>query len=156
MTRATIPRPVVITAAKQRGKPFQRGQSGNPSGKPSGARHRTTIAAEALLDGEADKLTRKAIDLALAGDVTAIRMCLDRILPPRRDRTIAFALPPIKTASDLILGAAALVQAIAEGDLTPTEADALSRLLANVATTLAASEFENRLAKLEAKSGDRK
>ena len=53
---------------KQRGRPFKPGQSGNPAGKPKGARNRSTIAAELLLEGEARALTRKAIELGLAGD----------------------------------------------------------------------------------------
>ncbi len=66
------------TAPKQRGRPFQKGSSGNPQGRPPGARNRTTLAAEALLDGEAEKLTRKAVTLALKGDVACLRLCLDR------------------------------------------------------------------------------
>jgi hypothetical protein len=66
------------TAGNQRGRPFKKGRSGNPAGKPKGARHRATVAAEALLDGEAEGLTRKAIEMALAGDGTALRLCLDR------------------------------------------------------------------------------
>src|SRR5262245_41119418 len=64
------------TARNQRGRPFVKGQSGCPAGKPRGARHRTTLAAEALLDGEAEALTRKAVELALNGDSTALRLCL--------------------------------------------------------------------------------
>ena len=63
-----------IAAAKQRGRPFQPGQSGNPKGKPKGARNRAPLAAEVLLDGEAEALTRKAIELALAGDTVALRI----------------------------------------------------------------------------------
>ena len=63
-----------IAAAKQRGRPFQRGQSGNPNGKPKGVRNRATLAAEALLDGEAEALTRKVVEMALAGDSTAMRL----------------------------------------------------------------------------------
>ena len=81
-------------AAKTRGRPFAKG---NP-GRPRGARHRVTLAAEALLDGEAEALARKAVELALAGDTLALRLCLDRILPPRRDRPIAFRLPPVGSA----------------------------------------------------------
>src|SRR6476659_8342128 len=46
---------------------FQKGESGNPQGKPKGTRHRVTIAAEILLEGEAEAITRKAIELAKAG-----------------------------------------------------------------------------------------
>ena len=56
------------TAGKQRGRPFKKGQSGNPSGRPQGSRHKATLAIEELLDGEADKLTRKAVEMALEGD----------------------------------------------------------------------------------------
>ena len=73
------------TAGKQRGRPFQKGQSGNPDGRPKGSRNATTIALETLLDGQATALTQKAIDVALTGDMPALRLCLDRILPPRKD-----------------------------------------------------------------------
>ena len=73
------------TAQKQSGR-FQKGQSGNPNGRPPGSRNKTTLAVDALLDGEAETLTRKAIELAKTGDVTALRLCLDRIAPVRKDR----------------------------------------------------------------------
>ena len=69
------------TDTKQ-GARFRKGQSGNPSGRPRGARNKTTRAVEALLDGEAEALTRKAIERALEGDTTALCLCLDRLLPP--------------------------------------------------------------------------
>jgi hypothetical protein len=62
---------------------FPKGQSGNPGGRPKGSRNATTIALETLLDGQATALTQKAIDVALTGDIPALRLCLDRILPPR-------------------------------------------------------------------------
>jgi len=64
-------------AGTQRGRPFAKGKSGNPAGKPKGARHRVTLATEALLDGEAEALTRKAVEMALAGDGAALRLCLE-------------------------------------------------------------------------------
>src|SRR5450631_4085582 len=139
-------------AGKQRGQPFQKGQSGNPAGKLKGTRHRATMAAETLLDGESEALTRKAVDLALAGDVTALRLCLDRILPPRRDRSISFALPAIKTSGDIVQASAAVANAVAEGALTPMEAASLSQLLSGDAKAIEVSEFEIRLSALEAKS----
>src|SRR5205823_6586133 len=66
-----------ITAGKQRGRPFRRGESGNSAGRPVGARHKATVAAETLLDGEAEGLTRKVLEMALAGDTVAMRLCLE-------------------------------------------------------------------------------
>lgn len=80
---------------------FRPGQSGNPAGKAKGTRNRTTQAIEALLDGKAEALTRRVIELAQDGDTVALRMCLDRLVPPRKDRPITLALPPIVTTDDL-------------------------------------------------------
>jgi hypothetical protein len=55
---------------------------------------------EALLDGEAEAIVRKAVEKAKEGDTTALRMCLERIVPPRKDRPVGFTFPPIKTAAD--------------------------------------------------------
>src|SRR5918993_735301 len=94
------------TAREQRrrgpGRPFAPGTSGDPGGRPAGSRHRTTLAMEELLDGEAEKLTRKAVDLALGGDMVAMRLCLDRTIPPRRDRPVLFALPPFESTADVV------------------------------------------------------
>ena len=73
-----------LTTPKQRGRPFAPGQSGNQNGRPKGARGKATMIAEALLDGEAEKLTRKAIEMALAGSEPCLRLCMERILPPKR------------------------------------------------------------------------
>ena len=81
-----------ITTGKQRGKPFKPGQSGNPAGRPGGTRNKATLAALQLLEGEASALTRKAIDAALGGDMVALRMCLDRIVAPTKDRPIRIFL----------------------------------------------------------------
>src|SRR6516225_7230100 len=80
------------------GRPFARGRSGNPSGRRPGSRNKATLAAAALLDGEFEALTRKAVELALAGDPTALRLCLERLLPPRRERAVTFRLPGLATA----------------------------------------------------------
>lgn len=55
---------------------FAPGVSGNPAGRPKGSRHKVTLAIEAMLEGEHEKLTRKAIDMALEGDGPALRLCL--------------------------------------------------------------------------------
>lgn len=133
------------------GTTFKPGQSGNPAGRPKGARNRTTLAIEALLDDEAEALTRKAIELALKGDMAAIRLCMDRIAPPRRDRPTPFELPPMGSANDAVQALSSIVKAVAEGDLTPGEAAELSKVVETYARTLETRDFEKRLAQLEAK-----
>src|ERR1700731_3331492 len=81
-----------------RGRPFEKGQWGDPLGRRVGCRNKTTIAAAALLAGEAEALTRKAVELALVGDPTALRLCIERALPQCRERAVKFALPPIESA----------------------------------------------------------
>lgn len=133
---------------KQRG--FTKGRSGNPKGKPKGAKNLVTRAAEALLDGEADKLTRKAIEMALAGDGFALRLCLERIIPPRKDRPVSFKMPAIDSAADAALLMGSLLQAVAEGRITPFEASELTKLVDSYCRTLETAEYEKRLAALEA------
>jgi hypothetical protein len=73
------------------GRALEKGRSGNPAGRRPGSRNKAaTLAAAALLAGESEALTRKAVELALAGDPTAMRLCIERLLPPRRERTVKF------------------------------------------------------------------
>ena len=126
------------------------GVSGNPAGRPAGSRNKATIAAQALLDGEAEAVARKAIELAKEGQMAAVRLVMDRICPPRKDRPVSFALPKLEQASDAVAAASAIVDAVASGDLTPSEAAELSRVVGAYATTLEVADFDARLRRLEA------
>ncbi|WP_457492272.1 DUF5681 domain-containing protein [Tardiphaga sp. P5_C7] len=137
------------TDRKQRGKPFDKGQSGNPNGRPKGSRNATTIALEALLDGEAEALTRKAIEMALAGDMQALRLCIDRILPVRKDRPVTFELPPISSAQDAAKVSSAVLAAVAAGELTPTDAGEISKLVETYVKAFETAELAERLDRLE-------
>lgn len=108
---------------------------------------------EQLLDGEAEDIARKAIELAKGGNTVAMRLVLERLLPPRRDRPVSFRLPRLTSADDAAKAAAALVEAVAAGDLTPSEAAELGRLVDSFTRALEASEFERRLAALEQQKG---
>ena len=121
---------------------------GNP-GKPKGTRHRTTQAVEALLDGEAEVLTRKAVELALEGDTTALRLCLERIAPPRREAPVTVDIPEIQTAGDLPKAIAVLLQAAGRGDLTPGEAGRLAALVGEAGKALELHDIEVRVQRLE-------
>jgi len=108
---------------------FKPGHSGNPNGRPKGSLNATTLAAQALLDGEAEILTRKAIELAKGGDLAALRLCIDRLVPPRKDRPVSFDLPKIESARDAANAISAVLTAVSTGDLTPAEASDVTRLL---------------------------
>jgi hypothetical protein len=129
---------------------WRKGTSGNPLGPPAGSRHRTTRALEALLDGEAEGLTRKAVEMALAGDTVALRLCLERLVPPRKDRPVALALPPLDGTPDLPAVTAALLTAAAAGELTPGEASELAKLVETHRRAIETADIERRLSVLEA------
>jgi hypothetical protein len=118
-----------IAVLKQRGRPFQPGHSGNPAGKPKGVRNRATLAAEALLEGEAKALTRKAVEMALAGDVAALRLCVERIIPPRKDRAVRLPLSRIETPQDAREAVNGVLAAVADGEITLAEASAALDLI---------------------------
>jgi hypothetical protein len=141
--------PAARTAKQQRGRPFKPGQSGNPIGRPAGSRNRVTLALEELMAGEVEGLTRKAIELAMAGDGPALRLCMERVYPPRKDRPVFFALPRLEKPSDAVKATAAIVDAVAAGDLTPSEASELSKVVDGFTRAVEAHEFEERLTKLE-------
>src|SRR5262245_21303200 len=110
------------TARKQRGRPFTKGQSGNPKGRPIGSRNKATAAPEALLGGEARTLTRKCINLAKKGNPTALRLCMERLLSPVKGRPVALTLPPVETVADVLKAQAVVISAIATGQITIDEA----------------------------------
>ena len=127
---------------------FKPGQSGNPAGRPKGSRHKTTLAIEALIDGDAEAIAKVAIEKAKAGDAGLIRALLDRV-SPLKDRHIPFALPEMNTAADAVKAAAAIAQAVAAGELTPGEASDLSDFVANYAKAIEINDIEARIRKLE-------
>ena len=127
------------------------GTSGNPAGRPKGARNRTTVAVEEILDGEAEALARKAIELALAGDTVALRLCLERIAPAKRERPTPFALPKLETAADAVQASAALVEAVAAGELTTAQAAELGKLVESYIKAIEVTDVVERLERLEAR-----
>ena len=147
-----------MTVAKTRNKQepkrqpgFQPGQSGNPKGRPQGSRNKASILAQELLDSEVETLVRRCIDLALAGDQTALRLCLERLLPPRKDMPISLALPKVETPADLIKALSAVFAAVTAGELTPMEAAPLGQLLEGLRRSIETNSLDERLEQLEAR-----
>ena len=134
---------------KQGGKRWPKGTSGNPAGKPKGTRHRATMAVQALLEGEAEALTRKCIELAQKGDTTALRLCMERLAPAVKSRAVNLALPAVETAPDILKAQAATVQAMAAGEITPDEAATVASVLEAKRRAIETVQLEERVMRLE-------
>jgi hypothetical protein len=129
--------------------PFEKGESGNPAGRPRGSRNRIALLMENLLSYEAEAIGRKAVEMAIKGDMAAIRLCMDRLAPARKEEPIAFELPPLEKPADSVAAAATLVAAVAEGELTPSEAAQLAKVIEVYVRAIETKVFDERLASLE-------
>ena len=128
---------------KARGRPFQRG---NPGRRP-GSRNKTTRLLEQLAEGHAEQLMQKAGDMALNGEVACLRMMLDRVSPPRKDRPVDIDTPPIKTSEDLHMAIDSIWSAPRDGRLTPAEAGAIAEVLERLTRVI---EFQDAVKRIEA------
>ena len=135
---------------KQRGKPH-RFQAGNQygRGRPQGSRNKATIALQELLDGEGEAITRVAVERAKSGDSTALRLCLERLIPEKRDRTVQLNFGSIETTAGVAQALDTLLQAVGAGEITPGEASTLASVLEARRRVIETQELEQRIAKLE-------
>ncbi len=133
---------------RPRGRPFPKGNGG----RKLGSRNRTTLLADALLEGEQEELLRKAIELAKAGDPQMLKFFLDRILP--KERPVKIDLPPLENHRDLTPVYTAILQAVARGEVAPNEGSALMALVANLARFIDDADVEARLRRLETELND--
>ena len=141
---------------KQRGRPFQKGQSGNPAGRPRGCLNRSTRAAQRLLEGEAESLTRKAVELALGGDQAALRLCLDRLIAPHRERLVPLSIPRLRQPGDLAVAMETIGAAIGRGVIAPGEAVKLARVVETFMQSIELRDFDSRLRAVEESVGVRR
>lgn len=122
-------------------------------GRPEGSRNKATIAAQELMDGEAEALTKKAIELAKGGDMAALRLCLDRIVPPRKDRPISLDIGQVKDITDMTHLTGAIVEAVADSAMTPSEGQAFAGILETHRKIVELADIEQRVRALEGKKG---
>ena len=127
---------------------FKPGQSGNPAGRPKGIKDRR-VALRELLKPVAGDLVEKVVELALAGDTTALRICIDRLIPPAKEEPIDMTLPKITSPEDCTLAQAAVLHAVADGQLLPGEGQALSALIENQRKSLETTQLAQRMAAIE-------
>ena len=131
---------------RPRGRPFA---PGNP-GRPKGARNRITRVVENLIEADAEQITRTAIERAIAGDSVLLRALLDRLAPPRRDRAVEVDLPRLGDEVDVTAITSALVDAVADGTIAPSEAKAIGEVVDVHLRAVELRDIEERLRRLEA------
>jgi hypothetical protein len=142
------PKMPATTGPKQDGR-FRKGQSGNPAGRPVGARHRATLLAERLMQQDTETIVKTVVEAAKSGDLAAARIVLDRVAPVRRDSPVRFEFQPIETADDASKAMSRLLGAVASGEVTPSEAVEVSRVVDSFVKAFETSELELRVRALE-------
>jgi Family of unknown function (DUF5681) len=135
--------------AGEKAMQFQKGQSGNPAGRPRGSRNRTTILMQGLLADRAEAIGRKVIQLAEDGDMAAIRLCMDRLAPAPKDEPVDIELPSLEKPADSVAAAATIVAGVAAGDLTPSQAGQLAKVIDLYVRAIETKAFDERLSTVE-------
>jgi hypothetical protein len=131
-----------------RGRPFAPGNKYG-RGRPRGSRNRATLALQDMLGEHAEALVKKCVVLALQGDTTALRLCMERLLPPRKQCPVQFKLPPITTVAELAQAQATMLESLSRGQLTPAEAESIGNLFENRRRMIETEDLARRLQAVE-------
>ena len=105
---------------------FTRGNDIGAAGKPKGCKNKITRQLETLLEEDGARIVDRVLQLALDGDPVALRLCMERLVSPKKDRTVTLEIPEMIDAKSISEAANAVVQAVAESQITPTEGVRLS------------------------------
>jgi hypothetical protein len=130
---------------RPRGRPFQKGNGG----RRPGSKNKTTLVAQALAPGQPGELVQKAFELALAGNIPMLKVFVPRMLP--KERAVHIDLPRLDQANDAVDVLAAIVRAVATGQITPGEGSALANLVGQYARAINVADLELRLDNFEKK-----
>ena len=145
-SKEVVKKPSNSSVVKKGKKGFKPGLSGNPAGRPNGSKNKLTLLAQKLLENGAEEIITAIIEKAKAGDSTAQRLCMERIMPPMRSSVIQINLPKLETPQGILKGYDVLFDALGKGDLTLEELDRLSDILENkrkaIETVILAEEME--------------
>ena len=131
-----------------RGKPFEPGNKFG-RGRPRGSKNKTTVMAQELLESYAVPVVRKVIQMAILGDTTAQKMCMDRIAPVRRDQTVKFGPLPTATAAEVSKATEKVVQGVAAGKIPIAQGLAMSGLLEMRRRAVETESLDGRVRNLE-------
>lgn len=128
---------------------FHKGQSGNPAGKPRGAKNRSSLVAERLFADEIQEICGSVIAQAKAGNMQAAKIILDRVLPPMKDKPVQIDLPKMTSSDDLIKAVECIASAVGSGQISPLEGESIARIIDIHIKALELNEVEKRLSNLE-------
>ena len=140
------------SARKARGKPFQPGNKYG-KGRPQGSQNKATMVLHVLLEGQGEAIMRKAVEMALAGDRSALRLCIERLIPPAKERTLSLKLPELSTAQGMSAAIERILGAALEGELTLTEAQGLVSMLEVQRKVIETCEMESKIRQLQIRAG---
>lgn len=137
------------TPPNQRGRPWPKGTSGNPSGRPPGARHEALKALDAIGSEGAAEVMKTVVEAAKGGDMRAADILLRRLWPERKGRPVALDMAAPMDAAGVAAALSSVTQAVAAGDLSPEEGQAVAAILETQRRAIETAELEARIAALE-------
>ena len=133
---------------KAPGRPFEPGHPGGP-GRPAGSRNKASLILDQIAEGDAEAVLEKQLELARGGDQRAAEIVLSRVWPVRKGRTVNLSIPPLKSAPDIVAALGAVADAVAGGEITPDEGQAVASVLEVKRKAIETVELEARIAALE-------
>jgi Family of unknown function (DUF5681) len=137
------------TGDKQGGARWRPGRSGNPAGRAKGARHAALLALDAIGAKAGKDIMAAVVNAAQNGDMRACEILLKRLWPERKGRPVALDLPPITGAADIVVALGAITGAVAAGEVSPDEAQAVAAVLEGSRRAMETLELERRIVALE-------
>ena len=146
MAETTEPKPKQWNGPGRKYKP---GQSGNPAGRPKGSRHVALLALDKFGADNAQGILNSVVKAAKKGDMRAAEILLYRLWPARKGRPLEISLPVLKTAADLVEAQSRVVKGVAEGEISPEEAQAIATVLESWRKATELADFAARLERLE-------
>src|SRR5260370_20058554 len=132
--------------------PFQSGNTFG-RGRQRGSRNKATIALQEMLDGHGESITRKCALLALKGEPTALRLCMERLIPPRKEHPVISKLPAATTATEVAAAVDAVLQGVARGQLTPVGRQMIAAILESTRKAIQTEAHDARIPGLGTGSG---
>jgi hypothetical protein len=132
---------------------FKPGESGNPRGRPRGSSKVSKYRA--MLEPHADAVIEAVVQKALDGDVAAMRLILERLVPSLKSRDLPSPLPALDSGTSLAQQGYAVLAEVSAGRLTPSEASSLLKALGDQAKVIEITDLIKRVEALEAANDKR-